>query len=190
MSLSLSLSINTHAYVSHVNATHTHSHSHSPLFSHSLTLSPSNWNNSIYGHSSRPPWLRPLCMEPPPLRTKERENLPAGSPNDTHTKPISCQENTSRSAIFGQNQHPCGFFFFYLRIWVDATFTFVGGYFTALIWHVQLPLLLTSAQVFTHLKVKVWMASDLLGPQPFPVWFRDRFDPLFKYSVLVEAIMS
>lgn len=128
--------INTHAYVSHVNATHTRT----ATLHYSLTLSPSNWNNSIYGHSSRPPWLRPLCMEPPPLLTKERENLPAGSPNDTHTKPISCQENTSRSTTFGQNRHPCGVFSFFSFfknhwIWVDGTSTIT------LIWHVQLLLL-------------------------------------------------
>lgn len=103
----------------------THTRTPTQLLSIILSLSPSNWNNSIYRHSSRPPWLRALCMEPPqplhhtpppPNRSpfseqKTGENLPASSPNATNTKPISCQENTSRSAIFDHNLHPGGFLF-------------------------------------------------------------------------------
>lgn len=110
MSLSPSFSpfaINTHAYVSHVNATHTLT----ATLHYSLTLSPSNWNNSIYGHSSRPPWLRPLCMEPP-LSWQKNGRIYQPALQTTPTQSQFHARKTPAEAPFSvKTGIPVGFFF-------------------------------------------------------------------------------
>lgn len=94
-----------------------HTHTHSQLLSIILSLSASNWNNSIYRHSSRPPWLRALCMEPPhPTlfpNKRRREFTSQLSKRHQHKANFMPGKHQLKSHIWSQ-PFPSGFLFLFI----------------------------------------------------------------------------